>query len=173
MRFFRIISMIMAVMFFAVAGFMYFKAEQIASYPTATGIVTKSDIVKGMSDGSVMYSASVSYRYQVDGKDYVSDQFGPTSFSTSSRSTIEEDLRPYPVDAEIQVLYNPEDPSEAYLQAGGLLFSIIFGGVGLLVALLSLFLPKLFRNMRTGGRGDAGLDPTFMHDRVHGDNEFR
>lgn len=87
------------------------------------------------------YSLHVEYSYQVAGVTYQGDKitFGARK-GYSSLQKAKDEIAPYPVDAQVRAVYNPENPKEAVLQqrAVGTNFMLIFGIIALLIALCSL-----------------------------------
>jgi hypothetical protein len=110
------------------------------SWPKAIGAVIASDLRRSRdSEGGYLYRAEVSYRYSVDGQEFVAtrSRFGDrleVSWSAAAANLV----RRYPVGTAVHVHYDPTDPSEAVLEPGinGLLFA--GAGTGALFVFLAL-----------------------------------
>ncbi len=108
-------------------------------WPQATGKVTQSGL--DTDDG---YRVRVIYEYSVNGAGYSSSrvQLGtPTTYLR--KSSADAAVRRYPVDSQLTVYYDPENPAEAVLDRtspGGLEY-IIWGVLLLIMMVLVVFFP--------------------------------
>lgn len=93
-------------------------AQTIATgHPTTTGeILTSSVTTQSTSDGK-SYDHTISYRYTVDGNEYIGDQIRH-GFSMSSKAAAKQTLDRYPKGASVAVAYNPANPHDAILEPG-------------------------------------------------------
>ncbi|CCQ90765.1 conserved hypothetical protein [Nitrospina gracilis 3/211] len=98
------------------------KAESARFWPVATGKVQRSSIKLerggGYQSSNSTYRADVRYRYRVGGRSYSNNKIligGQLQMGFRSRA--EEHCRRYPVGTEVEVLYNPDNPQEACLEA--------------------------------------------------------
>ncbi len=130
------------------------KAEQSVNWPKTMGTVIESRIAKHESEdedgiSTYTYSPVVRFEYQVAGVDYVSNRIGiGSAVAISNRKKVEERIAQYPSGKAVAVFYNPQNPSEAVLEAGstgkaelvagiillvvGLMILCIFGGITLI-----------------------------------------
>ena len=73
-----------------------------------------------------MYVPRIVYSYEADGHAFEGDDIGWSS-SANRRSVAEKYVKRYPVQSQVRVFYNPEDPAEATLSpAVGLLTLILW-----------------------------------------------
>jgi hypothetical protein len=113
------------------------------SWPVTEGTVTSSEV-----GGASKYYPSVNYTYKVDSAVYTSNRIKSVNFNTKNKSTVEEILKKYPVNATPDVYYNNEDPSAALLEPGintGNILLLIFG---IFLFAIPLFLIVLFKIKR-------------------------
>lgn len=94
---------------------------QTSRWPSVEGRVTATRIaeIPGKDDwGGTDIQPEVTYAYSVKGVDYESERFGPhLSFADMSRPCARRKIAEYPVGSEVDVYYDPQDPSSAVLEA--------------------------------------------------------
>jgi hypothetical protein len=86
------------------------------SFSVAKGNILSGEVVAGHRRHSSYYYSLLRYSYQVNGKNYIGRRYrydGKQSFSESASA--ERMVREHPVGSEIQVYYNPADPSDSVL----------------------------------------------------------
>lgn len=92
--------------------------SRTASFSHTRGVVTHSEIEsKSTSDGTT-YSADIHFRYSVNGVEHTQDQYRAFMSSSSDYARAEEAVRRFPVDAEVDVFYDPAAPQQAVLDKG-------------------------------------------------------
>jgi hypothetical protein len=112
-------------------------------WPEATGTVVVSDLQRSPNvEGGHTYRPEVSYRYTVNGEEFVASRtrFGDRLELGWSAPAVRI-IRRYRVGTVVRVRYNPDDPGDAVLEPGvnGLLFaSAAFGGVFTLIGIAAL-----------------------------------
>jgi hypothetical protein len=111
-----------------------FHARRTAAWPTAEGVVTRSEVVRGNDS----YAPAVTYSYAVDGVRHQGTVIapGPPLASTTdayARRVVER----YPVGAVAAVSYDPAEPASAVLEPGvskktfvPLAFGLLFASIG-------------------------------------------
>lgn len=127
---------------------------QSKSWPVVEGIIIESDIQKRYhSDGDRVYKAEVNYQYTYQDQEYVGTRIHSVSFSSDSVSSVNKLLKKYPVDMDVDVFVNPDNPEKSLLVSGAgfhayliILFGVIFSGVGIF---LSIFLPRRILRYRS------------------------
>lgn len=131
------------------------KALQSQSWPEIKGLITESRI-KEKSDPEMgtSYTPIVRYNYQVEGVMYEGKRiaFGSgMEFNIWQKAA--EYLKPYPVDTEVSVFYNPDNPSDSVLiqvaqrTTVGLVIGIILLAITLcLVCLMGSGIVRLITN---------------------------
>ena len=72
---------------------------------------------------------NISYRYEVNGKEYVNDQYAQRASLVNRRSLVERTVKKYPVGSKVTVFYDPQDPQVAYLEKG-------YGASGAIIAVV-------------------------------------
>lgn len=96
------------------------QGRRAESWPTTAGTIAASKIVEEevrarRARGTISH-AEITYRYRVDGRDYTSDRirFAVNPTRDDARLYVER----FPARSEVDVYYNPNKPSEAVLEAG-------------------------------------------------------
>lgn len=115
---------LITLIFDGVIGYGVVRQMAAASYSTAPGVITASQRVmsagsgQGSNRSGPTWSAQISFRYSVAGRDYTSDRWRYGQWGSSSSSAAADVVARYPVGAKVNVLYNPRDPGDAVLVAG-------------------------------------------------------
>jgi len=84
--------------------------------------VLSSEVVSSRSSDGTTYTPEVRFTYRFDGRDHESDRYSFGTFSTSDRSYARGVVQDHPEGAEVPALVDPEDPTEAVLDASGAAF---------------------------------------------------
>ena len=137
-----------------------------ANWPAIEGVIIFSEVHEGCcGEYHEGWWPSVSYRYSVDGREYISDNIEVTDFSIGNIGYFARQvIQRYPVGECVKVYYNPENPAIAVLEPGVpdndggiwliLMFAVICMGVVLLgTGLLGLF---RFKGMSVESLQNAG-----------------
>jgi hypothetical protein len=131
------------------------KAAESASWPATDGVVKTAEFVEHKQmipvgrRGRSTYQAELAYDYSVNGKQLTGHQIRLAGDSSSFQDGPKEDLKKYPVSANVKVFYSPTDPADSILEPGvapsksGLLMMRIIGW--LLVGFFSLAILFLLR----------------------------
>ena len=145
--------------------------DRKVAWETTTGTVLASSVQ--VSGGkSTTYSPYVAYRYSVDGRTYENDALSPVRMSISDRDAVVRHAARYRPAAEVQVLYDPDDPSHSFLEKPGAsgyaivampLMFVLFGVVALAIGVGHL------RNLLRPPSADAPLTGLRLK-RVFGDD---
>jgi len=132
------------------------KASESLSWPVTTGTVIESKVRVGenvfssddaLDESQPVYSADISYAYQVNGVEYTSDRIsfaGKSSYSKAEKAEVIS--AKYPEGSRVSVFYNPEKHQEAVLEqtAKGsgvfLIAGFVFLGIGLIALVVGGFL---------------------------------
>ena len=134
-------------------------------WPTAPAVVTESErsveTERGGRgrDASTMYSATIRFRYKVDGREYTTDilHFGQTLGSGDSSDAELRRLR-YLLGSEATVSYNPAMPSIAAAEPGFHSEVLLLPGAGLaFLAPAIMFIVLYFGISRNNSLVSAGL----------------
>ncbi len=151
-----IIAAVMGMLFAAVAcAFIYAwirelrKARATRSWPTVTGRIMTSHVHsytgydRRTHSSRKYYDPQVVYEYTINGTRYESHQIAiGIGYSDHRREAVERKVAPYKAGADVEVFYNPNDPTDAVLEhgiAGGIL--LLFIGVFILFILALFFIP--------------------------------
>lgn len=115
-------------LFDLMVGHGIYEQVRSESFPHVTGIVTHSELVThpGHWSGSgrhrthtgPTYEVKVAYDYRIHGKSYHSDRYRFFSGSNGDRSGQQAIVASLPVGKQVDVFYDPANPSYAALQAG-------------------------------------------------------
>ncbi len=148
------ISMIVGIVFIGlglVFVFVYLsqrnKAKLAESWPITPGTILSSNLVERRHHNSkthhttITYEPQVEYEYSLVGQDYIGKKiaFGVSSYDYN---TAIQKIAPYPMGGNVQVHYDPDDPSKSVLEpraAGGvstLVVAVVFMVVGIAVFVL-------------------------------------
>ena len=109
--------------------FCFLRDKRAMNWPTVIGEVITShargkwDSSSGSDGGteiSYMYSPEIIYSYTVDGRIYEGDRSHQFKVSSSSRSWAEKSASKLPAGSEVEVFYNPRNPSNSMLRRAAL-----------------------------------------------------
>ncbi len=92
------------------------RREQAQSYPSTQGTIIRSHIEINHSTDGTTYGPEVDFSYEVEGKFYTSDTYRYGVWSSSDRSHAESVVDRYSNGKQVEVFYNPTDPSDAVLE---------------------------------------------------------
>ena len=146
--------------FIFIGAFAYRKAKKTLSWKQTQGTILLSEVKKSASNAispdigsntnranyryANIYTPEVSYSYRVQMVDYVSNKIDVfKNFGTSSSARAFAITKKYPVNANVTVYYDPENPKDAVLEAGvktGSLFFLIVGIALFVIPLVIYFL---------------------------------
>ena len=99
------------------------KAGAAAAWPKAPGRITRSEVAEeedtdSYGDRSAAYIAKVAYEYSVGGQTYAGERVGVgANHRWSIRKKAEAITARWPEGAQVQVLYDPQNPADACLDA--------------------------------------------------------
>ena len=96
---------------------IFLRALEVKSWPTTQGVITRSGF-KTKFVGAINHSAHIEYDFSVDNKRYTSTSVRTRGASSKNKSDIEAVIERFPAGTEVPVYYNPDDPSESYLEVG-------------------------------------------------------
>src|SRR5262245_2805940 len=101
------------------AYFLFGTGWQLAAlrYPTVPGVVTSSHVETDMDDDGFSYTPEIRYRYTVNGVAFAGDCYRYFMMG-SNDNTASRIVADFPAGRPVEVHYNPDDPSDAVLQAG-------------------------------------------------------
>ena len=123
-------------------------AERVDAIITHSEVFTSTsadtDNRLGRSNSTTTHRPDVKFRYRVSGEEYESDLMYPTIIVTSypSRSSAEEALAPFPVNAKVRAYVDPSHPEQAFLIASSRNGPIVFIIVGLLLPPIAWWVGK-------------------------------
>ena len=131
----------------AVTGFTQLKRRtQFNLWKTTSGRIiergTYQPDIPMLSAPAFRYAPLVKYKYQVEGKEFVSNSILPRRIQSPQHSTItwaQKKAESFP--DEVAVYYNPENPSESYLvQTSRATLYLVIGASCLVILVGVLFL---------------------------------
>jgi hypothetical protein len=94
------------------------KAAAARGWPTVPGTVIDSRLIASETARlGTIYRAGVTYRYEVNGQTYTNDLLAVGAKNHGgNRGPAERDLAKYPVGQQVQVHYNPQEPTQSMLE---------------------------------------------------------
>ena len=134
----------------AMAGKLAYDGHQVRTWPTATGVVESATVSEETRSrrGRIRqrYKPVISYRYEVDGREYRSDRRSPLSGWDLEKTpdAAQEVLARFAVGTEVTVHHDPDDPARAALEAGfdRAIEAATAGGVLIVVSILGFALTR-------------------------------
>ena len=135
-----------------------------AGWPKTTGVVTTSDtgssttVDKKTHRTDIEYTATMEFRYKLNGRDYTTQllTFGQTLGSSDPTEAQLRHLR-YPVGAEASISYNPADPSIAAVEPGFHAVSLWLVIAGLVFALPCVMAGAIYSTSLGNGNDNVGM----------------
>lgn len=111
------------------------REKAVTQWPSVTGTVVKSEVkVRKTSEDYTEYP-DITYTYEVMGKAYRCKQILPGG--EIGGMGVESTLKRYPMNAQVTVYYNPQNPKDAVLEAGN---RTISKGLWLMLVLMNIFI---------------------------------
>lgn len=129
----------------------WLRARQIAmqSWPVATAVVTEySEGIDKEWSGQWYANPKATYRYEVSGREFTGSRLNPSIFNYQSQSRFLSETSHLKQGALTKCVYNPADPSEAYLLNLGVTHApnvFIAIGIGLIVLPILVLSVQAFR----------------------------
>jgi hypothetical protein len=108
---------LLGLLFVMIGGFEFRQGMKTNDWPAAAGRIVESKVTS--SPGAHHdYTVNVRYSYEIDGQKFEGDRlrFGNKSYSKWTSAKKEQAL--YPPREEVQVYYNPTNPSQSVLIKG-------------------------------------------------------
>jgi len=119
------------------------EAEIAKNWPRVQSRITKSKVIQNYVEGTTLYYAEIEYEYHVKGVSYSNDAISiGGDEGTSNREYIADICKQYRINSQPQIIYNPNDPEESYLELststprGSIWGGIIFLIAGVLIMLI-------------------------------------
>ena len=115
-----IMFLIMGLILHYFSSGMIKKGEESLKWPKTIGVVIESETIRSLdSKGSEMYSPKVIVKYNVNGREFQTNQIDSSgSYSTSNLASVRNIITKYSKGKNIYVYYNDKDPFEAVLEPG-------------------------------------------------------
>lgn len=143
------------VMLCAWGAFELMRAHESSRWPSTTGIVTTSYVLKVQERKAdhAMFSfyPKIEYRYTVLGQSYSAARIAFGGVTEASQHEAQKIVDQYPTDTTLTVHYDPNDPSVAVLKAGYRLPAYGMVGVGLVLCVIGIYFLRI--HWRKRGRG--------------------
>lgn len=126
------------------------QARASASWPKTSGVVKESSVASQRSSSRFgrraskrkrnrkTYRAEICFQYEVEGRQYLSEQISAAGNSYSSAARANRIASKYSKGKQVDVFYNPNDPTIAMLEPGVTGGSFIILGLGLLLSVIGL-----------------------------------
>ena len=112
------------------AAYMIYLEYRFSRWPRVRGIVTRSTIttrdIRSIDEERKIFRPTIRYKYQVNGQSYVgrwvhhhSKKFPLLNENREmDRAKATKSAGRFPVGTEVEIIYNPADPAEAFLKSG-------------------------------------------------------
>ena len=119
------------------------KAHAIQFWSEAPGKIVESATRGNWSGGGgkLIWTVEpkITYRYLVNGQEYVGHDISLTEINIAERQDSEEKIKPFPVGREVTVYYDPSKPEDSVLQKQTTLAPfVIFGVFGAILLVLGI-----------------------------------
>jgi hypothetical protein len=132
------VFLLLGAFIFCIGARNVWRARASRHWPSSPGTVVTSDTTSSVTKdsrtraSSKIYSANLLFRFQVNGRNYITDtlHFGQTLGSGDSSDAELRHIR-YPLGAAVTVWYNPNDPTIAAVEPGFDLDALWLPGAGL------------------------------------------
>lgn len=113
------------------------KDRRVDDWPKARGVVSRSEVINESEwRGSryvISFSAEVDYQFDTEEDSHKGSGIDLMESSFFFKFFASKVVQKYPVDSEVTVYYNPDDPNESYLERDSSLYSY------LLLSVIALF----------------------------------
>lgn len=120
------------------------QARAMKKWPTTTGRIVRSEVITSVQHHSrpnstrpsydvTMYRPRIVYAYQVGDGSFEGDDVG-WSTSANTRGPAEKQVKRYPLQSQVSVFYNPDDPAEATLSPSMGLLPLILWAIASAIA---------------------------------------
>ena len=131
-------------MFLAIALWIFRSVRARKLWPSAPGMVTGGAIRQRTSgvgeEESVSFIPVVEYRFEIGAAAYTAAGIGFGETGYGSRAMAEKVLARYPAGSVVNVYYNPANPNQTFLEAGGGVIGWIMLAVGAALLAVSVVL---------------------------------
>ncbi|WP_425619200.1 DUF3592 domain-containing protein [Anatilimnocola sp. NA78] len=127
---------------------VFLKAKEIESWPATKGTILKSELTSTFH-GTTTYEAQIEYEYQVGEEKYLSKQVRTRGTGTKHQVDVARLVQKFPAGQEVDVYYDPANPSDAYLETGVdfvnyiIIVSPLIFALGAVVCLVAMLREKL------------------------------
>lgn len=105
-------------------------------WPTAPGIITSAQIVRGGTVRTPTFAPVVRYDYEVGGRRYSGERLRPGYVKVGSNAAAERMLQRYPVNQAVPVRYDPAHPGSSVLELETSSSPLITSAAGAVLLLL-------------------------------------
>ena len=107
-----------SLMVFSLDGLLFFLTAKLIVaqwYPSVPGEITQSE--ERQEEGSGRNAVEVHFRYSVNGREFTGDRLHFLNLRDASRlSKAQQTLQRFPIGESVEVIYNPNDPSDSALE---------------------------------------------------------
>ena len=186
-----IMFLIMGLILHYFSSGMIKKGEESLKWPKTIGVVIESDTIRSLdSKGSEMYSPKVIVKYNVNGREFQTNQIDSSgSYSTSNLTSVRNIIAKYSKGKNIYVYYNDKDPFEAVLEPGVsalakilhyssyilfILALIMLGKFVIIVGIIGVFIVNFFSRRKvkkSNPNSEKNIDKTFENKTIN-KNQF-
>ena len=139
-----IICLLIGIMFIANSISSIQKGSDSENWPSTTGYIISSNIVRHPSKHGYTYGANITYQYSINDHTYSSNRISYGDYSSSDGEHANQLVTQYYVGRNVTVFYNPKNPSEAILEPGATFFSYMFLLAGILPIVIGIIILYFF-----------------------------
>lgn len=91
----------------------------MARYLKTTATVLSGRVGTAMGgDGRMSYIPVISYRYEVNGQQYINDRFTQSAVGRRIQGAVQKIVNQYPPNSTIEIFYNADNPADSFVQKG-------------------------------------------------------
>jgi Protein of unknown function (DUF3592) len=159
------VMMVAAAVIVAIAGNAALRGAMTLTWPRVTAEITSAELALQVTRTSgrgnirphdeVMRTFHVVYHYRVGDQDYVAGGLEPYDFGLQNSAGAGAMSERHPVGEIVEVAYDPDDPSVAYLEPGPSSASLMLTALGAVIGLIGLRVYQLGRGPKPKRRSPA------------------
>lgn len=127
-----IILIAIGMIFVSSGGYFLYRESRIRNWPVASGVILNAEVIRiSRSGSSPSFKPSVSYKYQVNGKEFTGKRVSNVSRTYGNSADAEAVIADYTQSRQVSVYYNPQNPQDSVLkhQSGGISYFMLFFGL--------------------------------------------
>lgn len=151
----------LAIVPFSLGAWGCYRGWQTLGWPTTEARLLSSDARRFESQRreedrtvtDVRHTVSIRYSYSVGGREYLGEGIQPYSYGMQNSATAREQSERYRPGMAVPVVYDPNDPSEVYLEPGASSVSRMLLTIGVILAIAGFWLRSISKRGAKSGLG--------------------